>query len=66
MEHNHERAPERPSDADQPDVNRFPNRKQRRMIAKRRGVFGHAGLWPKVNGGYTNKQTRRNDQNGEG
>lgn len=43
------------------DYNRFPNRKERRNIAKKRGVFGHEGLWPHVNGGKSNRQTVERD-----
>ena len=32
-----------------PEVRRIPNRKQRRLIAKQRGVFKHKGAWPYIN-----------------
>lgn len=41
------------------DHNNHPNRSQRRRVAKKRGVFARAGLWSKLNEGYTNKQTYR-------
>lgn len=44
------------------DYNRQPNRTQRRNVAKKRGVFKHPDLWPKINGGYKNQQTQRGDE----
>lgn len=36
---------------DQPDAHRYPNRRQRRLIARKRGVFKHPGAWPYINEG---------------
>lgn len=35
--------------SDAPEVRRLPNRQQRRLIAKRRGVFKIKGAWPFIN-----------------
>lgn len=41
----------------------FPNRQQRRMIAKRRGVFKRPGAWPYINtGAMKNKPNVKGDQ----
>lgn len=49
-----------PEQLEQVDANRLPNRRTRRMVAKRRGVFKHPGAWGYVNGGRAkNKSIRR-------
>lgn len=42
---------------------RPPNRKTRRLIARRRGVFKHPGAWPYIN--QRSKQQDNGDQHNE-
>lgn len=46
------------SDA-KPEVRRLPNRRQRRLIAKQRGIFKHSGLWPHINNRASNETERQ-------
>jgi hypothetical protein len=48
-----------------PSEKQLPNRRTRRLIAKRRGVFKHKGLWPHVNNRASNttrKELNNDDQ----
>lgn len=45
-------------EAPAPGMRQLPNRKQRRLIAKRRGVFKHKGAWPYINQRSTNETQR--------
>jgi hypothetical protein len=46
-------------------VHSVPNRRQRRMIAKRRGVFKRPGLWGYINNGARRNQPARRDDNAQ-
>lgn len=53
------------SDA-KPEMRRLPNRRERRMIAKRRGIFKKPGLWGYVNTRVSDKHNgdhEHEDQN---
>lgn len=43
----------------------LPNRRQRRLKAKARGVFRSPGAWPYVNTGIKKQQPRRRDDSNE-
>ncbi len=48
-----------------PEMTRLPNRRQRRLIAKRRGVFKHPGAWPYINNGAKKNQPINGDKPNE-
>lgn len=47
-----DRRDDRKRMTDKKHIHNRPNRRTRRMIAKRRGVFGKPGMWDKVNRPY--------------
>ena len=47
------------------EANRYPNRRTRRMVAKRRGIFKRQGAWGYVNEGRPKNKSIRKDGHDE-
>lgn len=45
------------------EANRYPNRRERRRMAKRRGIFKHRGAWGYTNGGRPKNKSIRREAN---